>query len=115
MGERYWEANNIPATDVLLDWVNENVLCSLKEFWEANRHVAWIEMENDRIIFTVPGPGRPTEDDPLGERDIYALSFDLLETMSESLDSLTSSSLRSLAESILDLADKKDQSKQSSL
>lgn len=36
MSERYWEAGEVP--DVLLDWVNENVVAAIKDCNEEQRN-----------------------------------------------------------------------------
>ena len=81
MSERYWEAGEVP--DVLLDWVNENVVAAIKDCWEEGKPVGWVEVEEGRMVLTVGGPGRPTEDDPSGRRDIYSVVFDLLAKLTE--------------------------------
>jgi hypothetical protein len=81
MSERYWEAGEVP--EVLLDWVNENVVAAIKDYWEDNKPVGWAEIKDGRMVLTVGGPGKPTADDPLGQRDIYALTFDLLAELEE--------------------------------
>jgi len=81
MSERYWEAGEVP--DVLLDWVNENVVAAIKDCWEDNKPVAWADVEEGRMVLTVGGPGKPTADDPSGQRDIYTLKFDILAELTE--------------------------------
>lgn len=81
MTERYWNAGEVP--DALLDWVNENVVAAIKDCWEDDEPAGWVEVECGRMVLTVGGPGKPTEDDPAGERDIYSLTFDLLEELTE--------------------------------
>lgn len=76
MSERYWEAGKVP--EVLLDWVSENVAAAIKDCWEEDKPVGWVDVEDGRMVFTVGGPGKPTEDDPSGYRDIYSVAFDLL-------------------------------------
>jgi len=81
MIERYWEAGEVP--DVLLDWVNDNVVAAIKDCWEDNKPVAWADVEEGRMVLTVGGPGKPTADDPSGQRDIYTLKFDILAELTE--------------------------------
>lgn len=83
MNARYWNADDVPATDVLLDWVNKNVIAAIKDCWEDDNPVAWAEVEDGRMVFTVGGPGKPTEEDPSGQHDIYTLKFDLLTELTE--------------------------------
>jgi hypothetical protein len=78
MTKRYWNADDVPATDVLLDWVNQNVVAAIKHFWEDDKPVVWIENKDDCMVITVAGPGIPTIDDPAGENDIYTTKSDLL-------------------------------------
>lgn len=81
MIERYWEAGEVP--DVLLDWVNDNVVAAIKDCWEDDKPVAWAGVEEGRMVLTVGGPGKPTADDPSGRRDIYTLKFDILAELTE--------------------------------
>lgn len=79
MSERYWEAGEAP--EVLLDWVNENVVAAIKDCWEDDKPVAWAIVKDGRIVLTIGGPGKPTAEDPSGQRDIYTLTFDVLEEL----------------------------------
>lgn len=81
MSERYWEAGELPQ--VLLDLVNENVVAAIKDCWEDDKPVAWADVEDGRMVLTVGGPGKPTAEDPSGQRDIYTLTFDLLAELTE--------------------------------
>lgn len=84
MSERYWQAGNPP--DCLLDWVNENVVEAIKNCWEDENPPAWADVENGRMFLVVAGPEKPTEDDPLGERDIYKLTYDVLAVLTAYTD-----------------------------
>ena len=81
MSERYWEAGEVP--EVLLDWVNANVVAAIKDCWEEDKPVCWVEVEDGRMVLTVLGPGKPTEDDPAGQLDVYAVTFDMLAELTE--------------------------------
>lgn len=81
MSERYWEAGDVP--DVLFDWVNKNVVAAIKDCWEDDKPFAWAGVEDGRMVLIVGGPGKPTAEDPCGERDIYTLTFDLLAELTE--------------------------------
>lgn len=84
MGNRYWEACAVP--DAVLDWVNENVVAAIKDFWAGEEPVVWVDSKGGRMVFTVGGPGRPTEKDPSGESDVYTLTFDMLEELTYYID-----------------------------
>jgi hypothetical protein len=58
--------------------VSNNVVAAIKEFWEDGSHVAWADVEDEAMVLTVAGPGKPTAADPSGMSDIYTLKFDLL-------------------------------------
>ena len=81
MTDRYWTASDAP--DSLLDWVNENVNEAIKHCWEEDKPVAWIDVEENRMVLTVAGPGKPTEDDPGGNSDVYTVKFDILKELVE--------------------------------
>ena len=81
MSERYWEAGEAP--EALLDWVNENVVAAIKDCWEDDKPVAWADVKDGRIVLTIGGPGKPTAEYPSGQSDIYTLTFDVLEELTE--------------------------------
>jgi hypothetical protein len=86
MSERYWEAGGTPDLDeVLYDWVNENVLAAIRDFWEE-QPVSWVGVKDGRMILTVCGPGKPTEDDPSGQNNIYVARFDLVKELTDYSD-----------------------------
>jgi hypothetical protein len=76
MTERYWEANNVP--DVLLDWVDENVVAAIKDFWEVENINSWVDIKADRLVLVVAGPEKPINEDT-GYEDIYTHTFDLID------------------------------------
>lgn len=123
MNERYWEAGEVP--DVLLDWVNDNVVDAIKDCWEDDKPVAWAGVKDGRMVLTVGGPGKPTAEDPSGQSDIYTLTFDVLDELAEYSEPYAdiggprsdaqredmrerAAALRKLAESIFGLADAAD-------
>lgn len=75
MTERYWDIGD--GSDELRDFVNENVISALKDCWEDDPPVLWAEGNDDRIVIVVGGPGKPTQEDPSGQRDIFSLRVDL--------------------------------------
>jgi hypothetical protein len=55
MSERYWEAGEVP--EVLLDWVNENVVAAIKIAGKTTSLLPGAEVEDGRMVLTVGGPG----------------------------------------------------------
>ena len=78
MSERYWNSGDVDAE--LADFANEQVCAALKQTWETDPPLAWIDDERkDRVVMIVGGPEKPVSaadlDSPI---DIYAVEFDVL-------------------------------------
>jgi hypothetical protein len=94
--EHYWDATEPP--DVLLDWVDENVIEATRTFWEERKPNWWIELKDDKYILKITGPH-----DPAG--DCYVAEYDFIESLSEDID-VDRNDLRKLAKAINALAKK---------
>lgn len=81
MTDRYWEVGD--GSDELRDLVNENVIAAIKDCWEDDQPVAWVDKKDGRLVMVLGGPGKPTQEDPSGQHDIYTLVVDLLAELTE--------------------------------
>ena len=77
--ELYWDSGD--ASLLIKQVINENVVAAIRYFWEEDAPVAWVEVEDDRLLLTVSGPGKPTNEDPAGVRDVFTVNFDILEEL----------------------------------
>ena len=82
MTRRYWNAGTPP--DVLLDWVNDNVVAALYQCWEEDPpSISIDEGPEEPLTIVVYGPDKPTEDNPLGTFDIFTAKCDLMDALKE--------------------------------
>ena len=61
--------------------VEENVVLAIKDCWEDNEPVCWLEDDDGRMVLTVAGPEKP--EDPPNPQDVYSVRFDLLAELTE--------------------------------
>jgi hypothetical protein len=74
MSERYWEASYPP--DALLDWVNDNVVAAIKQFFEEEMSIVWTRVENGRMMLWVT-----CLEEPDGQENV--LKIDILRKLQE--------------------------------
>jgi len=76
MTDRYWEADEPP--DTLLDWVNKNVCEAIKDVWEIDNPIGWIDVEGETVLLIVAGPEKPMD-----QSNIFTLKFNLVDQLAE--------------------------------
>jgi hypothetical protein len=134
MSNRYWEMDvenkkAIRLQNALADLISHNVVLAVREFWEGDGDeipVAWVEFDEEKnaLSLVVSGPGKPTHEDPSGVSDVFTAEFNLLDELKEYAEPYGDrgprgpeqeedmrqrvASLRGLAESVKQLADKAD-------
>jgi hypothetical protein len=104
--ERYWNADEPP--DEILDWVSDNVVSAIKEYWEF-LPVAVAELRDGHFVLTIEGPGKPTDEDPTGQHDTYSATYDLLRALqaySDQPGEERAAALRKLADDVATIATK---------
>lgn len=79
MKKRYWEATETPG--VILDWISKEVEDSTKLYWDGETPITWCDSKDGRAVLVVTGPEKP--DDGSGITDIYTISFDILENLTD--------------------------------
>lgn len=79
MSERYWTVDEIPK--VLRDWISETVALAINSCWGDISARIEQDEESGRLMFSIAGPAKPTEEDPSGNSDIYSFQFDFLDEL----------------------------------
>lgn len=89
MTDRYWH-DDIPQgiEDLLLDWVNKNVVAALHDSWGRDRSID-IGNKNGRAVLYLIGSDKPTDEDPTGQKRCFLIQSDLLESVEEYLNVYT--------------------------
>ena len=89
--DRYWNPAGIPEVlkEALFDWASEVAVDCLRYDWETDPPAVWLTPDGGRLKLEIAGPARPTEDDPVGRRDCYTVSRDLLGALDDLCDEFT--------------------------
>lgn len=79
MAERYWEAGELPNTDLIRDWISDNVVEALTQLMDQGK--AWLTLQDERLVVTFCSFDKPEkEGEPGGP---WHKKFDLLDMAME--------------------------------